>query len=224
MESHIFIFIIIGYNSRTRVSWTGQLIAEAASTWRVGWKSCDHCGQTRVCRPDFGERNGHAFTKSDEATWFGQGGKESDLNDPLWWDRVGPALYHGMRGAPLGWDSRRWLRVRLMCCGQDSMGTHGHMPTSERNGGGWRTRWVDHQGTLKSVTSSGCGVSSRTWLEAWPNLSPCRKFGTTWRCDLACWPGHTVKKLRSLNLLFSRVLCIERKTVHDGAEKIVTLY
>jgi hypothetical protein len=34
----------------------------------------------------------------------------------------------------------------------------------------------------------------------------------------------TVKKLRSLNLLFSCVLCIGRKTVHDGAEKIVTLY
>ncbi len=29
--------------------------------------------------------------------WCGPGGKESDLNDPLWWDRVGPALYHRMR-------------------------------------------------------------------------------------------------------------------------------
>jgi hypothetical protein len=35
---------------------------------------------------------------------------------------------------------------------------------------------------------------------------------------------HTVKKLRSLNLLFSCVFRIGRKFVHDGAEKIITLY
>ncbi len=38
--------------------------------------------------------------------------------------------------------------------------------------------------------------------------------------DIIC----TVKKLLSLNLLFSCVFCIGRKTVHVGAEKIVTLY
>jgi hypothetical protein len=35
---------------------------------------------------------------------------------------------------------------------------------------------------------------------------------------------YTVKKLRSLNLLFSCVLRIGRKFVHVGAEKIITLY
>jgi hypothetical protein len=34
----------------------------------------------------------------------------------------------------------------------------------------------------------------------------------------------TVNKLRSLNLHFSNMLCIERKVVHSGAEKIITLY
>jgi hypothetical protein len=36
--------------------------------------------------------------------------------------------------------------------------------------------------------------------------------------------SNTVKKLRSRNLLFSCMFHIERKTVHDGAEKIITLY
>jgi hypothetical protein len=34
----------------------------------------------------------------------------------------------------------------------------------------------------------------------------------------------TVNKLRSLNLHFSSMFCIERKVVHVGAEKISTLY
>jgi hypothetical protein len=34
----------------------------------------------------------------------------------------------------------------------------------------------------------------------------------------------TVNKLRSLNLHFSSMFCIERKVVHVGAEKIITLY
>jgi hypothetical protein len=36
--------------------------------------------------------------------------------------------------------------------------------------------------------------------------------------------NDTVKKLRSLNLLFSCLFHIGRKTVHVGAEKIITLY
>ncbi len=36
-------------------------------------------------------------------------------------------------------------------------------------------------------------------------------------------PPHTVNKLQSLNLLFSCIFCIERKIVHVGTEKIVTL-
>jgi hypothetical protein len=36
--------------------------------------------------------------------------------------------------------------------------------------------------------------------------------------------SHTVYKQRSLNLLFSSMFCIERKIVHVGAEKIITLY
>ncbi len=35
---------------------------------------------------------------------------------------------------------------------------------------------------------------------------------------------YTVNKLRSLNLHFSSMFCIERKVVHVGAEKIITLY
>jgi hypothetical protein len=35
---------------------------------------------------------------------------------------------------------------------------------------------------------------------------------------------YTVNKQRSLNLLFSSMFCIERKIVHVGAEKIITLY
>jgi hypothetical protein len=35
---------------------------------------------------------------------------------------------------------------------------------------------------------------------------------------------YTVKKLRSLNLLFSCVFRIGRKFVHVGAKKIITLY
>ncbi len=35
---------------------------------------------------------------------------------------------------------------------------------------------------------------------------------------------YTVNKLRSLNLHFSSMFCIERKVVHVRAEKIITLY
>jgi hypothetical protein len=35
---------------------------------------------------------------------------------------------------------------------------------------------------------------------------------------------YTVKKLRSLNLLFSCLFHIGHKSVHVGAEKIITLY
>ncbi len=35
---------------------------------------------------------------------------------------------------------------------------------------------------------------------------------------------HTVNKLRSLNLLFPCMFCVERKIVHVGTEKIVMLY
>ncbi len=35
---------------------------------------------------------------------------------------------------------------------------------------------------------------------------------------------YTVNKLRSLNLHFSSMFCIERKVVHVGAEKIIPLY
>ncbi len=35
---------------------------------------------------------------------------------------------------------------------------------------------------------------------------------------------HTVNKQRSLDLIFSCIFCIESKIVHDGAEKIITLY
>ncbi len=45
----------------------------------------------------------------------------------------------------------------------------------------------------------------------------------TFKCTHLC-PTHTVNKLRSLNLHFSSMLCIERKVVHVGAEKIITLY
>ncbi len=36
--------------------------------------------------------------------------------------------------------------------------------------------------------------------------------------------ARTVTKLRSINLLFSSMFCIESKIVHVGAEKIITLY
>jgi hypothetical protein len=35
---------------------------------------------------------------------------------------------------------------------------------------------------------------------------------------------HTVNKQHSLNLRFSSMFCIESKTVHVGAEKIITVY
>ncbi len=35
---------------------------------------------------------------------------------------------------------------------------------------------------------------------------------------------YTINKLRSLNLHFSSMFCIERKVVHVGEEKIITLY
>ncbi len=35
--------------------------------------------------------------------------------------------------------------------------------------------------------------------------------------------GYTVSKLRSLNLHFSSMFCLERKVVHVGTEKIITL-
>ncbi len=42
--------------------------------------------------------------------------------------------------------------------------------------------------------------------------------------DLTSYLTYTVKKLQSLNLLFSCVFRIGRKFVHVGAEKIITLY
>jgi hypothetical protein len=46
--------------------------------------------------------------------------------------------------------------------------------------------------------------------------SPLEDFVTAEHC--------TVKKLRSLTLLFSCIFHIGRKPVHDGAENIITLY
>jgi hypothetical protein len=43
--------------------------------------------------------------------------------------------------------------------------------------------------------------------------------GTSCNSDI-----YTVKKLRSLNLLFSCMFHIGRKTVHVGAEKFIKLY
>ncbi len=57
-----------------------------------------------------------------------------------------------------------------------------------------------------------------TMMECTPESGRCPSV--YWVCHCCC----TVNKQRSLNLLFSSMFCTERKIVHVGAEKIITLY